>query len=81
MVAEYRHRSLKQYSKNLFGILFIGSGAFLLIEHIYFWGDFAFFDFVGHEWLGITLVLLGCILNINLKVPLSPELKRWFGKK
>ena len=67
MVEEYRHRSLKKYSKNLFGILFIGSGAFLLIEHIYMWGEFAFFDFIGHEWLGLILILVGCFLNVGFK--------------
>lgn len=65
MVPEYRHRSLKEYSKNLFGILFIGSGAFLIIEHIYMWGEFTFFDFIGHEWLGLVLILLGCGLNVK----------------
>jgi len=65
MAEEYRNRSLKDYSKNLFGMLFIGAGAFLLIEHIYFWGEFTFFDFLGHEWLGLILVLLGAIMNMK----------------
>lgn len=65
MVEEYRYRSLKQYSLNLFGMLFIGAGAFLLIEHIYMWGEFTFFDFMGHEWLGLILFLVGCGINIK----------------
>ena len=65
MVPEYRHRTLKQYSKNLFGMLFIAAGAFLIIEHIYMWGEFTFFDLMGHEWLGILLILIGCGLNVK----------------
>ncbi len=65
MVPEYRNRSFKEYSKNLFGMLFIGSGAFLIIEHIYMWGEFTFFDFIGHEWLGLFLIFVGIGLNIK----------------
>ena len=65
MVEEYRNRSLKKYTKNLFGILGIGAGAFLIIEHIYMWGEFTFYDFIGHEWLGLLLILGGIVLNLN----------------
>jgi hypothetical protein len=77
----YLTRSKKKYSKNLFGILFIGAGAFLIIEHIWAWGEFSFFDFFGHEWLGLILILLGIGINLNFKTPLSEELKKireWF---
>ncbi len=65
MVEEYRNRSFKKYSKNLFGMLGIGTGAILIIEHIYMWGEFTFYDFIGHEWLGLVLILGGIILNLN----------------
>ncbi len=74
MVPEYRNRSLKQYSKNLFGMLFIIAGAGLIVEHIYMWGEFSFFDFIGHEWLGLVLIIIGIILNLNFKTKLSSEL-------
>jgi len=73
-MVKYRERSKKKYSKNLFGILFIGVGAILIIEHIYMWGEFSFFDFLGHEWLGLILVLGGVALNFNFKTKLSSEL-------
>ena len=79
-MVKYRERSKKKYSKNLFGILFIGVGAILIIEHIYMWGEFSFFDLLGHEWLGLLLVVGGCVLNFNFKTPLSSELKSLWNK-
>lgn len=65
----------KTYNKNLWGSLSIIAGAFLLVEHIMFWEEVAFFDFIGHEWLGIVLVFFGIGLNINFsKDRLSEEL-------
>ena len=32
-------------------------GSFLWIEHCYQWG-FQFWDFLGHEWLGLILILI-----------------------
>jgi len=79
-MAIYRERTKKKYSKNLFGMLFIAAGAFLMIEHIFMWGEFSFFDFLGHEWLGLILVIFGAVLNFNFKTPLSSELKALFNK-
>lgn len=67
---------MKGYSKNLWGIVLILMGTFLLVEHIWTWGELAFWDFIGHEWLGFILILAGIILNINIsKDRLSKELK------
>ena len=63
MTEPIQNRSDKQYLKNLWGIASIILGAFLLIEHIFVWGEFTFFDFFGHEWLGLFLVILGCVIN------------------
>ena len=70
----------KKYLKNLFGVASIGLGAFFLVEHIWSWGEFSFFDFIGHEWLGFVLILLGIGLNLNFKTGLSSELKHLFKK-
>lgn len=67
----------QQYGKNLWGIGAILSGAyllllnhpsflivlgtFLLVEHIWNWGNFTLYDFVGHEYLGTLLIGLGTI--------------------
>lgn len=66
-----------KYLKNLLGVFLIGGGAFLIIEHIWSWGEFSFWDFIGHDWLGLLMVLAGILLNINWsKANLSKELKR-----
>lgn len=65
MAKPYRDRDWKKYSKNLFGMIAIAIGAILNIEHIYMWGEFTFFDFWGHEWLGLLLILVGIGLNIS----------------
>ncbi len=79
-MAAYNDRSKKKYSKILFSALSILAGAFLLIEHLFAWGDFAFLDFVGHEWLGLALIIIPFIMNLNFKVPLSSEIKWLIGK-
>ena len=77
--------SKKQYGKNLWGIFAIGGGAFLIIEHIWNFGEFTFWDFIGHEWLGFLLIILGIGLNVNWsKEGFSSELKnifKWNTKK
>ena len=55
---------IKKEWKRLGSISLIGVGAFLLIEHIYTYGGVDLWDLLGHEWLGIVLVLVG-ILTAN----------------
>jgi hypothetical protein len=73
-MVEYRDRDKIKYSKNLFGMLFIAVGAILIIEHIYMWGELSFWDFIGHEWGGLILIIIGIVMNLNFKTPLSSEL-------
>jgi len=69
------------YFKNVFGSGAIVLGAFFLIEHIYKWEELSFFDFIGHEWLGLALILFGVIINVNWsKGRLSIELKNLYSK-
>ena len=77
-----RQANKKQYGKNLWGILSILAGTFLIVEHIWNWGEFEFFDFIGHEWLGLALILFGILLNTNFdKNTLSSQIKNIFGGK
>lgn len=80
MVAAYRDRSLKKYSKNLYGMISIGVGAILVIEHIWSWGEFSVKDLLGHEWLGLLLIVGGIIANLNFKTPWSKELIKIINK-
>ena len=72
----------KKYLKKVFGTLAILGGTFLVVEHIWSWGEVAFFDFIGHEWLGVILIIFGIILNTNFsRARLSAELRKLFKKK
>jgi len=73
--------SKTKYLKNLFGVASIGLGAFFIAEHIWMWGEFSFFDFIGHDWLGLILILFGVAINLNFKTGLSTELKKLFKIK
>ncbi|KKK55640.1 hypothetical protein LCGC14_3072540, partial [marine sediment metagenome] len=55
---------IKTEWKKLGGMGLVGVGAFLILEHIYTYGGLDLWDLLGHEWLGIVLVLVG-ILTAN----------------
>ncbi len=45
---------------NLFGwMIFVGS--VLMLEHLIVYGRFDFFDFLGHEWVGLILISIPLI--------------------
>jgi len=70
-----------KYIKRLYGVGAIILGGYLVVEHIMVWGEFSFFDFIGHEWLGLLLILSGIFVNVNFsKANLSKELKKLFKK-
>lgn len=52
------------YYRRLWGAAFTAFGAFMLIEHIYTWG-FQFWDFIGHEWLGLLMIVVGVFTAID----------------
>ena len=54
-----------KYIKNLAGVFMVGGGSFLIMEHIWSWGSFDFFDIIGHDWLGLLMIIIGIILNLN----------------
>jgi len=53
----------KRYVKKLYGAAIAGLGAFFLIEHIYNFGV-EWNDFLGHEYLGLFLILAGFGIGI-----------------
>ena len=55
---------IKTEFKKLGSVILIGSGAFLLIEHTMTYSGIDLFDFLGHEILGIVLIVVG-ILTAN----------------
>ena len=68
----------ENYYRNLWGAICIGLGAVLLIEHILMWESLWVLDFIGHEWLGFILILVGIGLNLKLG-RLSKEIKRFIS--
>lgn len=46
------------------GVLII-FGGFLLFEHVWNWGEFSFWDFIGHEWAGLFFVTIGMFFYFN----------------
>jgi len=58
---------MNAYELRLMAAVTTATGSFLLIEHLYRFG-FEFFDFIGHEWYGLLLIIVGCgfgILSMN----------------
>jgi hypothetical protein len=61
-----------QYVRRLFGAGIALLGSFLLIEHIYHWG-FELYDIIGHEWLGLLLIVLGILLTLRTNKTSTPD--------
>ena len=55
---------IKTEFKKLGSMCLIGVGGFLILEHIYTYGRINLLDILGHEWLGIILILAG-VLFVN----------------
>ena len=47
-------------------------GAFLLAEHVYRFG-FEFYDIIGHEYLGLALILGGALMNMRWRPSKEPD--------
>ena len=46
------------------GYVFIFVGLYLLIEHIWLYEKFSFWDFLGHENIGLLFIIIGfCIIG------------------
>ncbi len=54
------------YVRRMFGAGLVLSGAYFLAEHIYNFG-FEFYDIIGHEYLGLGLILAGVLLTMRWK--------------
>ena len=55
---------IKKEFKKLGSMILIGVGSFLIIEHIYSYGGIDLWDILGHEWMGIVLIVAG-VLTAN----------------
>jgi len=53
------------YIRKLVSLVLIIVGTTLLLEHLLTWGGFDFWDFIGHEWYGLLLVLIGFVISLR----------------
>lgn len=68
-------RELLPYYRKLVSAGLIVLGSFLMLEHLFQFGGFDLFDFIGHEYYGLGLILLG--FGISMKWSQWKELKLW----
>ncbi len=74
-------RKLAPYYKKLTSGLLIVGGSFLMMEHLFTYGGFDLLDFIGHEYYGFGMIVIGFLLSMkwfqwesmNLK-----NVKNWF---
>ena len=60
--------SLLIWTDNVFWNIPLLIGTILLCEHIYTWEEFSVRDILGHEWAGLTLILIVMFSNLNWRV-------------
>lgn len=56
----------RKYNKKMVSCLLFIGGAFLLVEHVYNF-DGMDFEIIGHEILGIGMIITGFILSLKWK--------------
>ena len=66
---------LKQYYKKLVSTCMILIGSFLIIEHIWTFGQLDLVDLIGHEYYGMGLIIIAFLWMINWRQ--WKELKLW----
>jgi uncharacterized membrane protein YdcZ (DUF606 family) len=62
----------RSYVRRLFGAALVVVGAFFLAEHVYQFG-FELYDIIGHEYLGLLLILSGAALTLRWKRTVEPN--------
>ncbi len=61
--------------------MLIVSGAFLMIEHLFMYEGFDLLDFVGHEYYGLGMIIIGFLISMKRSQWKSMNLKNfrnWF---
>jgi len=65
-LGEERERMIKYYKKLISALLIVG-GSSLLLEHLFQFGGFDLFDFFGHEYYGLAMIVIAFLLSIKWK--------------
>ena len=61
---ENQKRLIPYYKKLVSGVLLV-SGSFLMIEHLFMFNGFDLLDFVGHEYYGLGMIIIGFLLSMK----------------
>lgn len=62
------------YRKVTSGVLIVG-GSFLMLEHLFEFDGFDLLDFIGHEYYGLGMIIIG--LLVSMKWEQWKELELW----
>ena len=68
------------YIRLLSGMLIV-SGAFLMLEHLFTYEGFDLLDFMGHEYYGLGMIIIGFLISMKWSQWKSMNLKNfrnWF---
>ena len=74
------HR-LAPYYRKLVSASLIVLGSFLMLEHLFQFGGFDLLDFIGHEYYGLGMIILGFGISLNWSQWKELELwnvRNWF---
>jgi hypothetical protein len=63
---------IPSYLHRMFGVGLVLAGAYFLAEHIYHYG-FELYDIIGHEYLGLLLILVGIAINLRVHRPAEKD--------
>ena len=71
-------KRLSKYYKKIISGGCIILGTFLMMEHLFMFSGFDLFDWIGHEYYGLALIITGFLLSI--KYDQWHTLKLWIFK-
>ena len=58
-------KQLAPYYKKLGSGCLIVAGSFLMMEHLFVYEGFDLLDFIGHEYYGLGMILVGFMLSMK----------------
>lgn len=64
---EYIKKESKKLRNIWWRFILFATGGFLIFQHYSDWGRLDFWDILGHEWLGIILVIIPIITMFKFK--------------
>lgn len=69
----------RKYAAVIGGVAAVVLGAFLLVEHALVWGGFdpIWLDPLGHEWVGLYVLLAGAGVLVWARWDKSTYVKKW----